>query len=496
MFWLLASVANAALVISLALTWIVRQLARSRGWMAAPESERHVHEIPIPRLGGVAIFLSVALTTLILAATQWESRFSLLCLIPATWMFAIGLTDDVHRLRASRKLLAQLVAGGMLFALGLRVPAGSGQIGFAISLVATILWCVTLTNAINLVDGLDALASGSATCSIIAMLVAALCFGQHDTAILAATLAGAVLGFLRFNIPPATIFLGDSGSLTLGILVSAISIRLVQASKLGWIVCLLALAHPLAEVFLSSTRRFLTANPIFRPDRRHMHHRLLDRSLSHGQSAATLVAISFSFAFLGTLALGGGLWVAIAIVLAILKGAYVIRAFHYHEFPLFAMVVKRIADHRYTTDAHLQLREVAQALEKTPPESFRQLRRITSELLLGFGFAEAVLVVPELNSLDRPIADRGVTLDFPLCTRLETIGWLRVRWDLHCTMPIDLSLFAAEFLPVLTRMVQWHLEAHREATRPLAFSIRKSQRPQLVASLREIDSAKMTPLQN
>ena len=495
MFWLLASTANAALVISLALTWIVRRLARSRGWMAGPESERHVHQMPLPRLGGIAIFLSVAFTILILSTTEWMSRSLLVCLIPATWMFAIGLTDDLRGLRASRKLFAQLVGGGMLFVLGLRIPIGGGEVGLVLSLFATILWSVTIVNAINLVDGLDGLASGSASCSIVAMLVAALSFGQGDTAVLAAALAGAVLGFLRFNIPPATIFLGDSGSLTIGILISAISIRLVQASKLGWIVCILALAHPLAEVFISSTRRLVTANPVFRPDRRHMHHRLLDRNLSHGQSAATLVAISFTFAFFGTLALGRGLWAAVAVVLAMLLAAHVIRAFRYDEFSLFALVAKKVADHRYTTDAHLQLREAAEALETSPPESLRELQIRISELLLGFGFAEVIVMVPELNRQDRTSVTRGITLEFPLSNRRETIGSLRLCWDLQCAMPVDLSLFAAEFLPVLTRSVQWHVQAHREITRPVAFSIRK-QRPQLVPSLHEVETAEMTPLQN
>jgi UDP-GlcNAc:undecaprenyl-phosphate GlcNAc-1-phosphate transferase len=412
-------------------------------------------------------------------------------------MFATGLTDDIRGMRARHKLLAQLVAGGMLFAFGLRVPAGAGDLGLVLSLFATILWSVTITNAINLVDGLDGLASGSATCTTIAMLVAALCFGQRDTAILAAALAGAVLGFLRFNIPPATIFLGDSGSLTVGILISAISIRLVQASKIGWIVCILALAHPLAEVFLSTARRFLTANPIFRPDRRHMHHRLLDRHLSHGQSAATLVAVSFSFAFLGTLALAGGIWTVIALVLATLKAACVLRVFGYDEFPLFAMVTGKIIDHRYTTDAHLQLRELAAAVEKTPPESLTELRRLVFESLAGFGFADVSLSVPELDRQEQAIASRkGVTLEFPLSTRLECLGKLCLCWDLECAMPVDLRLFASEFLPVLTRSVLWHVQAHREAARAPGFPIRKAPRPRLVPSLHEAEPANMTPLQN
>lgn len=464
--------------------------------MAGPESERHVHEIPLPRLGGIAIFLSIALTMALLSASQCASRFCFLSLIPAAWMFATGLVDDIRGMRASRKLLAQLAAGAILFALGLRVPTGSGEIGVVLSLFATVLWSVTITNAINLVDGLDGLASGSSTCAVTAMLVAAVCFGQQDTAILAAALAGAVLGFLWFNIPPATIFLGDSGSLTLGILISAISIRLVQASKLGWIVCVLALVHPLAEIFISTTRRLLTANPIFRPDRRHMHHRLMDRNLSHGQSAATLAAISFAFAFLGTVALGGGGWTTIAIVLAIVQGAYLIRAFRYDEYSLFAMVLKKIADHRYTADAHLQLREAAAALEKTPPESLRQLRGLISKLLVGFGFAEVILDVPELDRQAHSLAIHGVMLEFPLSTRVETIGCLRLRWDLRCAMPIDLSLFISEFLPVLTQSVQWYVQTHREATRTPAFSVAKTQRPWLVHSLRDVEAVNITPLQN
>ncbi len=465
--------------------------------MAGPESERHVHEIPIPRLGGIAIFFSVALTIVLLSASEWASRFFLVCLIPAAWMFAIGLTDDIRGMRPSRKLLAQLVAGGILFALGFRVPAGPGEIGIALSLFATVLWSVTVTNAINLVDGLDGLAPGSATCAILAMLVAALFFGQRDTALLAAAVAGAVLGFLRFNIPPATIFLGDCGSLTVGILISAISIRLVQASKLGWVVCILALAHPLGEVFISTTRRLLTANPVFRPDRRHMHHRLLDRNLSHGQSTATLVAISFLFAFLGTLALAGNIWIASALVLATLTAAYVLREFRYDEFPLFAMVTRKVLEHRYITDAHLQLRELAQAIERTPPESLGELRRLVFESLSGFGFADATLSVPELDRQEHAGAPcKGVILEFPLDSRIEQVGTLRLGWDLGSALPIDLGLFASEFLPVITRSVQWHVQAHREAVRTPGFAIRNVQRPRLAPSLHDLEMAQMAPLQN
>jgi hypothetical protein len=227
-----------------------------------------------------------------------------------------------------------------------------------------------------------------------------------------------------------------------------------------------------------------------------MHHRLLDRGLSHRQSAVTLVAISFTFALFGILSLRGGLWLASAMVLAILEAAYLVRAFGYDEFPLFATVTRKILDHRYTADAHLQLREVAAVLEKTPPESLGELRNLISKLLGGLGFAEAILIVPELDRQERTCASRGVLLEFPLSAHFELVGRLRLRWDLGCAIPIDLSLFVSEFLPVLTRSVQWYVQAHREATRPLTFSVRNLQRPRLVPSLREVDATQMTSLQN
>jgi UDP-GlcNAc:undecaprenyl-phosphate GlcNAc-1-phosphate transferase len=465
--------------------------------MAGPESERHVHQIPLPRLGGVAIFVSVAVTAGILIRSGWSSKFYNIALIPAAWMFGVGLVDDLRGVRASWKLLSQVIGAVILFALGIRIPFGAGDAGLILSFFATLVWTVTVTNAINLVDGLDGLASGSATCTIVAMLVAALRFGEHDTAIVAAALAGAVLGFLRFNLPPATIFLGDSGSLTLGILISAISIRLLQASWLGWIVCLLALAHPLAEVFISSTRRVLTANPVFRPDRRHMHHRLLDRDLSHGQSASALVAIAFAFSCLAMLVVMGPLWSPVAVVLALITGGHVIRAFRYDEFPLFARVICKILEHRYTAEAHVELREIAAALEKNPPESMGELRRVISELFTGFGFAEVSLAVPELDHLERVVMPRrGVALEFPLTTRLERIGTLRMQWEHSGGIPIDFGLLAAEFLPVLTRSVQWHVEANRENSLSANFAVQRVQRPRLVPTLQNIDTAEVTLLQD
>ncbi|MGE5112941.1 MAG: MraY family glycosyltransferase [Acidobacteriaceae bacterium] len=455
--------------------------------MSGPASGRHVHTLPIPRLGGVGIFLSLALVSGIPVLSGWKFPFVITSLVPAGWMFAVGLIDDLYEVRAWRKLLAQVIAGAGLFVLGIRIPAGSGQAAFLISFCATVLWTVVVTNAINLIDGLDGLASGSVLCTIAAMLVAALVYRQHDTAILAAALAGAVLGFLRFNISPATIFLGDSGSLTLGAVIAAISIRLTQVSNVAWIFCLLALAHPLAEVVVSSTRRVLTASPVFRPDRRHMHHRLMDRNLTRGESTATLIALSLIFSFLAVLALGNGLCIVLALVLGLLVGVYSMRAFRYYEFELARRAVGKVLDQRYSIDAHVRLREVAGLLESAPSSSISDMRRLLGESFRGMGFAAVVLNVPEVDGEQQldPLR-KGIQLEFPLNSRLEHLGSLHLRWDLSCAIPLDLTLFSAEFLPVLTRSVQWHVHEYRQtgiaSTRTVQ---RKAPGPRLVPVLRE-----------
>ena len=457
--------------------------------MSVPASERHVHTLPIPRLGGVGIFLSLVLVSGILVLSGWSFPFVITALVSAAWMFAVGLIDDLYEVRAWRKLLAQVIAGAGLFGLGIRIPAGSGEVALLISFCATVLWTVVLTNAINLIDGLDGLASGSVLCTIAAMLVAAIVYRQHDTALLTAAIAGAVLGFLRFNIPPATIFLGDSGSLTLGAAIAAISIRLMQASNLAWIFCLLALAHPLAEVVISSTRRVLTASPVFRPDRRHIHHRLMDRNLTHGKSTATLIALSFVFSGLAVLALGNRLCIVLALVLGMLVGVYVMRAFRYDEFELARRAVGKVLDHRYSIDAHVRLREAAGLLESAPSPSISDLRRLLAEIFTGLGFATVVLNVPEVDGQQRldPVR-KGVQLEFPLNSRLENLGSLHLSWDLNYAIPLDLALFSTEFLPVLTRSVQWHVLAYRQTGIASMRIVQwKAMRPRLVPVLREIE---------
>lgn len=460
MFWLLICTANAGLLTSALLTWTVRRLARVHGWMAGPVSRRHVHKLPIPRIGGVAIFLSL-LVTIGLIYPGHESM--LLAAIPAAWMFSVGLLDDLFGLRPSRKLIAQFVGAILLFAVGFRIPLPFplGTLSGPLSLMATLVWSVLVMNAINLVDGLDGLASGATICASGAMLFAALHLDDFETALFSAALVGVMLGFLKFNSHPATIFLGDSGSLVTGAVVAAISIRLMQASPWGLVVSVLALAHPLAEVLLSTVRRAITAKPIFRPDRRHFHHRLLDRNLSHRQSTLALVSISLVFGCLAELSARGGLAAAVALALGTIFAAYAFRAFHYAEFKYLANIVRKIMNHRFVIEAHVQLRELCAQIEET--RSIGDLRNLLTQYFSAMGFTETVLEAHELDGRrGELIASHGVELVFPLISRQGKLGVLRLVWGLTAPPPIDIEVLQAEVLPVLARTLNAHLLRSRE----------------------------------
>ena len=477
MVWHLAIPALAALVISAGLTWLTRRVARVQGWMAGPATRRHIHTAPIPRLGGISIFLTCATVSVIVFRGH---PLLLLSLSPAAWMFVVGLLDDLVGIRASRKLLAQCIGATLLFALGLRIPIPllHSTLGSLVSLALTVVWSVLIMNAINLVDGLDGLASGATVCTAGAMLFTAIHFHQPHTAILAAILIGATAGFLKFNAHPASIFLGDSGSLVLGTILAAISLQLMQSSPWAIVVSLIALAHPLGEVITSTTRRALTAKPVFRPDRRHFHHRLLDRRLTHARSTQILVAICLVFALFAILAARGGLPAALAVILSIICATYTFQAFRYREFSYLSNLRRKILHHRFVIEAHVQLDDVREKVEET--HSLADLRALLRETFILLGFTAAELHIAELDGRWHEVTQsRGVEMSFPLASRHGNLGSLVLNWDLLAPPPIDIDVFRAEFLPVLARTVSAHLARHREMM--LAEPARKTG-PVLVAA--------------
>ena len=279
-------------VLSLLLTPLVRNLTRRIGLVDQPDQKRKIHSAPIPRMGGVAIFAAVALTYgLLLVARVTSGAIAggglplVLHLLPAfAVVFSIGLIDDIVSLRPWQKLSAEVVAGVLAWFGGIHVSALAGHSfsSVAVSFVVTLFWIVTCTNAINLIDGVDGLAVGVSLFAALTMLIAAILGHNYPMALAVMPLAGALLGFLRYNFNPASIFLGDCGSLPLGFLLGCFGGVWSEksATLLGLTAPLLVLAVPLLDVGIAILRRFITGQSIFTADRAHIHHKLLLRGLT------------------------------------------------------------------------------------------------------------------------------------------------------------------------------------------------------------------------
>lgn len=284
LFWL----GSIAFVLSLILTPIMRDVFRSFGVEDRPDQGRKAHKYPIPRVGGVALAISYTLAFVFAPAPQGsvlrDNLYLVWKLLPAAGViFATGIIDDLFGLKPWQKLIGQFAGASIAYMAGIRVLI---VVGVATedwwSYPVTVVWLIACTNAFNLVDGMDGLAGGIGLFSTLTIFVASLVHQSPALALATFPLAAALLGFLCYNFNPATIFLGDSGSLSLGFLLGCFGIIWTQKSAtiLGMTAPLMALSIPLLDTCLSIVRRGLKRQPIFTPDRGHFHHKLLDRGLT------------------------------------------------------------------------------------------------------------------------------------------------------------------------------------------------------------------------
>lgn len=284
--------------LSLILTPIMRDVFRSYGVVDEPDQGRKIHKYPIPRVGGIAVAISYAASFFVVhfktgildehLALVWK------VLPGAAAIFVVGVIDDLWGLRPWQKLAGQVVAAGIACwsgVLALDVVGLHGRAWWTIPV--TILWLLACSNAFNLVDGMDGLAAGVGMFATVTIFVAALMEKNMALAMATLPLAGCLVGFLCYNFNPATIFLGDSGSLLIGFLLGCYGIIWTQksATLLGMTAPLMALSLPLLDVGLAITRRLLRKQPIFSADRGHIHHRLLDRGMSPKKAVVLLYGI-------------------------------------------------------------------------------------------------------------------------------------------------------------------------------------------------------------
>jgi len=398
---------------------VIVRVAHARGILDQPEPGRRVHEAPVPRLGGVAIFLgttTAAGLVFLLSRSAGALELPYPTVLPgltigATIVFLTGLVDDLRGLRPGMKFALQLAAAGFVVAFDLvvrEVSLGTGGPSLALGIAAvpiTLLWITGVTNAMNLIDGIDGLAGTMTLIALIGCTVTDAYLHHDRSMVILLALAGTVVGFLRYNmVAPARIFLGDSGSMTLGFFL-AVRLILCATTPEGTtyaLVPLAALAFPLLDTLTAMLRRALRGDPLSRADGRHIHHQLLAIGLPVRTTVLLLAAV-----FLGVSAIGTSIAFApprftLALLLAgaILAFAalvFAVRWLGYDEFAEFAGSVRSVLRNaRAAVRAKIRANEMALRIRRA--ESLDEVR-------------EAIGGYRGVERRKRPRSDQGLSME-------------------------------------------------------------------------------------
>lgn len=298
-------------VASVLLSWLgVKWLLARQGrlGMDAPDGRRKMHDRPVSRLGGVPIFVTLMCGSVI--------AFWVLGIDPGEWlsllfcnslMFSVGLADDLKPLGARVKLVGQIGAALILYAYGLSIdvlsnPFGEGgvELGWW-SLPLTLMWLVAIPNIINLIDGMDGLAGGFGLFLSLTLAFVGFAAGFMDVMLVGVIMAGALTGFLFFNLPPAKIFLGDGGAYLIGFFVASVSLKCSNKGSIiaALLVIVIALGVPILDTSFAILRRAIRGVPIFRADAEHIHHRLILLGYSKGRALAAMYAVCVALSLVG-----------------------------------------------------------------------------------------------------------------------------------------------------------------------------------------------------
>lgn len=295
-----------ALTASLVVMPAVILLANRTGAMDAPNA-RKVHKKPVPRIGGLGIYTAF-MAAIIFVAIKFgldgeQVRETVGLVFSGSLIVALGLLDDYKNLPAKVKLLGQIGAAAVLvLGFDVRIDFVTDPFGDYIylewfAIPATMFWLVGLTNTVNLIDGLDGLAAGVAAIASFTILLIALEQNFILVAVLTAALAGAAVGFLKYNFHPAEIFMGDTGSMFLGFMLAGISVTgaVKSVATIALVVPIFALGLPILDTTFAIVRRLRGGVPIFKPDKGHLHHRLLSVGFTQRQAVLLMYVISALF---------------------------------------------------------------------------------------------------------------------------------------------------------------------------------------------------------
>jgi UDP-GlcNAc:undecaprenyl-phosphate GlcNAc-1-phosphate transferase len=330
-WWIYVIGFTAACALSILMTPLMKKLAFKVGAVSIP-NHRTVHKKPMAQLGGLAIFFAFVLSYFIVmpaANYQDKDHIALGLIIGGTIIAITGALDDRFNLSPKLKLLGQLLAAVVAVSFGLEIdviniPFGNSSLPIEynwISIPITIFWILAVTNAVNLIDGLDGLSAGVSSIAAGTILVMALMMSpqQPMVVLLSAILIGSAVGFLFFNFHPAKLFMGDSGALFLGYALSILSIMgYKQATIVSFLVPLLILGVPLSDTLLAIIRRKLNNKPISVADKEHLHHCLMNMGFSMRKTVLIIYGISLTFGLCAILMTQKQTWWTILLTVVIL----------------------------------------------------------------------------------------------------------------------------------------------------------------------------------
>ncbi|MEI7024933.1 MraY family glycosyltransferase [Paenibacillus sp. y28] len=331
----------ASLLLALLITPWVKRISLWFGSVAVP-NHRSMHRTVMPQMGGLAMFISfVAVFAAMAPFVELPIKPFVGIVLGAAVVELVGVLDDRFALKPSRKLLGQMVAAGIVVLFDVRIevftnPFGSSWFGLEgwtewLAVPLTVVWIVGVSNAMNYIDGLDGLAAGVSAIATGSILVMALFMGNWVVVLVCAILLGSILGFLPFNFYPAKLFMGDSGSLFLGFMLASLSVfGFKQITLLSFIAPMVILGVPLSDTLLATIRRWMNKVPIFRADKGHIHHNLMNLGFSMRSTVLIMYAVALFFGVsaivLAKAPLIGKLLILLLVVLVVQAGAELVGA--------------------------------------------------------------------------------------------------------------------------------------------------------------------------
>lgn len=296
-----------AVLLSTLGTWLLLRYRQSWG-MDPPDQRRKLHEKPVPRLGGLPVFLTLAAGFGVMAGifptflAQWSPVIITNCLI-----FAVGFADDLRPMGAKVKLLGQIGVACILFAMGISIDALSNPFGEGAwnlgwwSLPITLLWLVAIPNVVNLIDGMDGLATGFGMFLCLTLAFVGHFAGNPEVVTVSVIMGGALTGFLVFNFPPAKMFLGDGGAYLIGFFIASVSLFTSNKGSIiaALLVVIIALGVPILDTFFAIVRRAVRGVPILRADAEHIHHRLITLGFSKARALVAIYSVCLVLSIIG-----------------------------------------------------------------------------------------------------------------------------------------------------------------------------------------------------